>query len=225
MTINRCRYFYACAFDMYGDHLFAFVDRMAEMRKHGQAPIRATSLHRVAGAAVLAVCSARYRTRHFAGEPRQGPALPATRLRATSLHRVAELAGGRFTQDRTPTCSRARIASYTVLLAQPAEALVGRGVVETPDQRGEHRQRLRADLAVGLAFLPVARIRARATIITRTLGLRSSSTRRPGPKTFSCGSMPLRDLERAVWRVLWPIGAFLWHSFDEYARSSIGPVF
>jgi hypothetical protein len=31
MTINRYRYFYACAFDMYGDHLFAFVDRMAEL--------------------------------------------------------------------------------------------------------------------------------------------------------------------------------------------------
>ena len=25
MTINRYRYFYACAFDMYGDHLFASV--------------------------------------------------------------------------------------------------------------------------------------------------------------------------------------------------------
>ena len=56
----------------------------------------------------------------------------------------------RFTQDRTPTCSRARIASYTVLLAQPAasaiasydgEALAGRSVVEAPEQRGEHRQR------------------------------------------------------------------------------------
>jgi hypothetical protein len=31
MTINRYRYFYACAFDLYGDHLFAFVDRMAEL--------------------------------------------------------------------------------------------------------------------------------------------------------------------------------------------------
>ena len=32
----------------------------------------------------------------------------------------------------------------------------GRGVVGAPEQRGEHRQRLRADLAVGLAFLLVA---------------------------------------------------------------------
>jgi integrase/recombinase XerD len=31
MTINRYRYFYAGAFDLYGDHLFAFVDRMAEL--------------------------------------------------------------------------------------------------------------------------------------------------------------------------------------------------
>ena len=50
------------------------------------------------------------RARHLVGEPRRPKlleALPATRLRATSLHRVAEQAGGRFTQDRTPTCSRA----------------------------------------------------------------------------------------------------------------------
>jgi hypothetical protein len=76
----------------------------------------------------------------------------------------------RFTQDRRPTCSRARIASYTVPLAQPAasaiasydgEALAGRGVVQAPEQRGEHRQRLRADLAVGLAFLLVAHQGAR----------------------------------------------------------------
>ena len=31
MTINRYRYFCACAVDMYGDHLFAVVDRMAEL--------------------------------------------------------------------------------------------------------------------------------------------------------------------------------------------------
>ena len=52
----------------------------------------------------------------------------------------------RFTQDKTPTCSRARIASYTVPLAQLAasaaasydgKALAGRGVVEAPEQRGE----------------------------------------------------------------------------------------
>jgi hypothetical protein len=69
----------------------------------------------------------------------------------------------RFTQDRRPTCSRARIASYTVPLAQPAasaiasydgEALAGRGVVQAPEQRGEHRQRLRADLAVGPCLSP-----------------------------------------------------------------------
>ena len=30
----------------------------------------------------------------------------------------------RFTQDRTPTCSRARIASYTVPLAQPAASAI-----------------------------------------------------------------------------------------------------
>ena len=110
----------------------------------------------------------------------------------------------RFTQDRRPTCSRARIASYTVPLAQPAASgiasydgeLAGRGVVQAPEQRGEHHQRLRADLAVG----PCLRIRARATIITRTLALRSSGTRRPGPKTFSRGPMPRCDLERAVVR-------------------------
>jgi hypothetical protein len=112
----------------------------------------------------------------------------------------------RFTQDRRPTCSRARIASYTVPLAQPAasaiasydgEALAGRGVVQAPEQRGEHRQRLRADLAVGPCLSPGG-ASGRATIITRTLALRSSGTRRPGPKTFSRGPMPRCDLERAV---------------------------
>jgi hypothetical protein len=108
----------------------------------------------------------------------------------------------RFTQDGTPTCSRARIASYD------GKALAGRGVVEAPEQRGEHRRRLRADLAVGLAFSWWG-IMARATIITRTLALRSSGTRRPGPKTFSRGPMPRRDLERAVGCVLWPIAPAL----------------
>lgn len=39
MTINRYRYFYACAFDMYGDHLFAFVDRMAEL-DHAESTVK-----------------------------------------------------------------------------------------------------------------------------------------------------------------------------------------
>jgi hypothetical protein len=52
-----------------------------------------------------------------------------------------------------------------VLLAQPAASAIasydGRGVVEAPEQRGEHRPRLRADPAVGLAFLLVAHQGAR----------------------------------------------------------------
>jgi hypothetical protein len=88
------------------------------------------------------VCAPARSCRRAAPGAKRLEALPATRLRATSLHRVAEQAGGRFTQDRTPTCSRARIASYTVLLAQPAasaiasydgESLAGRGVVEAPE--------------------------------------------------------------------------------------------
>jgi hypothetical protein len=82
--------------------------------------------------------------RDLAGEPRQGSsdveALPATRLPATSLHRVAEQAGGGSPMTgRRPAQGRDRL--YTVLLAQPAasaiasydgEALAGRGVVEAP---------------------------------------------------------------------------------------------
>jgi integrase/recombinase XerD len=39
MTINRYRYFCACAVDMYGDHLFAVVDRMAEL-DHAESTVR-----------------------------------------------------------------------------------------------------------------------------------------------------------------------------------------
>ena len=84
-------------------------------------------------------------------------------------------------------------------LGYDGEALAGRGVVQAPEQRGEHRQRLRADLAVGPCLSPGG-ASGRATIITRTLALRSSGTRRPGPKTFSRGPMPRCDLERAVVR-------------------------
>ena len=54
-----------------------------------------------------------------------------------------------------------------------------------------------AGLAVGPWPFSWWRIRARAAVIARTLALRSSGTRRPGPKTFSRGPMPRCDLERA----------------------------
>jgi hypothetical protein len=125
--------------------------------------------------------------RRASPKPKRLKALPATRLRATSLHRVAEQPGTysrthlmRFTQDGTPTCSRARIASYPVLLAQPAasaiasydgEALAGRGVVEAPEQRGEHRQRLRADSCRRPLPFSWWRIRARANHRHADLGV------------------------------------------------------
>jgi integrase/recombinase XerD len=33
MTINRYRYFYDCAFSMFGDHLLAFIDGMVELNR------------------------------------------------------------------------------------------------------------------------------------------------------------------------------------------------
>jgi hypothetical protein len=39
MTINRYRYFYDCAFDMFRDHLLAFVDRMAEL-DHAESTVK-----------------------------------------------------------------------------------------------------------------------------------------------------------------------------------------
>jgi hypothetical protein len=42
----------------------------------------------------------------------------------------------------------------------------------------------------------VRRMRARASIITRTLAFLSSGTHRPGPKTFSRAPMPRRDSEK-----------------------------
>jgi hypothetical protein len=52
--------------------------------------LRATSLHHVAGAAMLAVCSAGCRTRRLAGEPRQGSsdidALPVNDCESSRAH-------------------------------------------------------------------------------------------------------------------------------------------
>jgi hypothetical protein len=45
MTINRYRYFYACTFDMYGDHLFAFVYRMAEL-DHAGSTVKLYLMHK-----------------------------------------------------------------------------------------------------------------------------------------------------------------------------------
>jgi hypothetical protein len=63
----------------------------------------ATSLHRVAAPRFSRFDLPAAAAQCLAGEPRQAlsdvEALPATRLRATSLHRVAEQAGGR-TRER-----------------------------------------------------------------------------------------------------------------------------
>ena len=128
----------------------------------------------------------------------------------------------RFTEDRTPTCSRTRIASYTVLLAQRAasaiasydgEALAGRGVVEAPEQRGEHRQRLRADLAVGLAFLLVVHQGARhhhhadlGVAVERRLGGSQGSGSGgqlvPGRRCLGADAMKLEAMQRVALRAL-----------------------
>jgi hypothetical protein len=94
-------------------------------------PIRATSLHGVAGAVVLAAC----RSRRLAREPRQEPSgwrrcrrPGSAQRRCTGMPNRPETCSRtrpiRFTLDRRPTCSRARIALYTVLLAQPAASAI-----------------------------------------------------------------------------------------------------
>jgi IrrE N-terminal-like domain len=128
----------------------------------------------------------RRRTRRLACEARLGPSEwkrcrrpGSARRRCTGLpNRPGDVTRERvmrFTPNMTPTCSRARIASYTVL-AQPAasaipsydgESLAGRGVVEAPEQRGEHRhqtpnpeQEVQANIFASEILMPTPEIKS-----------------------------------------------------------------
>ena len=124
-------------------------------------------------------------------------------IRATSLHRVEGRCGSRgliYPWPHSPLSPRTRQGQANGNAAgdPPPRNVVapgcrtGRGTVH-PGQdadllKGADRLVHRAPgTAGGLGAFSWWRIRARATIITRTLTLRSSGMRRPEPKNFSAG--------------------------------------